>query len=88
MHILSDLWYGNIAPQEHTIPPNNEYRRLLSSLVALEDQIREAASPEQKALMDKYENIYSTITVQDEENAFTIGFRLGAKMMLDILDTE
>ncbi len=85
MHILRDLWYGNIAPHERTIPPNNEYKRLLSSLVALEDQIREAASPEQKALMDKYENIYSTITAQDEENAFTIGFRLGAKIILDIL---
>ncbi len=79
---------GNISPHERPIPPNNEYKRLLISLVALEDRIREAASPEQKALMDKYENIYSTITAQDEENAFTIGFRLSAKMILDILDTE
>ncbi len=78
MQVLSDLWYGNIAPQEHPIPPNNE----------LEDQIREAASPEQKALMDKYENIYSTIIAQDEEDAFILGLRLGAKIMLDILDAE
>ncbi len=86
MHVLSDLWYGNIAPHERTILPNSEYKRLLHALGALGEQIRETASPEQKALMDKYEDIYSTIIAQNEEDAFTIGFRLGAKMMLDILD--
>ncbi len=85
MHVFHDLWYGNISPHERTISPNSEYKRLLNSLVTLGDQIREAASPEQKALMDKYENIYSTIISQNEEDAFTIGFRLGVKMMLDVL---
>lgn len=35
--------------------------------------------------MDKYEDIYSTIIAQNEEDAFTTGFRLGAKIMLDVL---
>lgn len=86
MQVLSDLWYGNIAPHERTIPRNSEYRKLLQKLVDHGDQIRNAFTPELKMIFDEYESIYTTINAKNEEEAFITGFRLGAKMILDVLE--
>lgn len=86
MRVLSDLWYGNIAPNERTIPRNGEYRKLLQTLSNLREQIRTTLSPEHRQLLDEYEGIYTAINAQSEEDAFIIGFRLGAKIMLEVLE--
>ena len=86
MRVLSDLWYGNIAPNERTKPRNGEYRKLLQTLSNLREQIRTTLSPEYRQLLDEYEGIYTTINAQSEEDAFIIGFRLGAKIMLEVLE--
>lgn len=86
MQVLSDLWYGNIAPHERTIPRNNEYRKLLQQLTEHGNQIRIAFTPDLKTIFDEYESIYTTINAKNEEEAFILGFRLGAKMILDVLE--
>ena len=85
MQILSDLWFGNIAPHERPIPPSREYRQMLKTLSGLGEQIRETVSPEQKKLLDKYEKIYTTVISINEEDAFIVGFRLGAQIILEVL---
>ena len=58
MQVLSDLWYGNIAPHERPIPASKEYRQMLKTLSGLGERIREMVSPEQKELLDEYERLY------------------------------
>ena len=59
---------------------------MLKSLSDLGAQIRSVVSPEQMKLIEEYESIYATIIAQNEEDAFTIGFRLGAKIMREVLE--
>lgn len=66
MQVLSDLWYGNIAPHERPIPASKEYRQMLKTLSGLGERIREMVSPEQKELLDEYERLY----MQAHRNTF------------------
>ena len=47
MRMLSELWYGNIEPQDRTIPRNSEYKKLLSKICEYEEKFRGIFSPEQ-----------------------------------------
>jgi len=85
MRVLSELWYGNIEPQDRTIPRNGEYKKLLSKICEYEEQFRGIFSPEQQKDFEDYENATISVTAISEEAAFVEGFRLGAKMMLEML---
>ena len=85
MSVLSDLWYGNIEPQDRTIPRNSEYKKLLSKICEYEDKFRGIFSPEQQNEFEDYENATISVTAISEEASFVEGFRLGAKMILEVL---
>ena len=85
MSVLSDLWYGNIDPQNRTIPRDEEYKRLLSTLCEYEAQFRELLPPELQPLIEGYENATIRLGAICEEASFIYGFRLGAKFMLELL---
>ena len=86
MRVLSELWYGNIEPQDRTIPRNSEYKKLLSKICEYEETFRGIFSPEQQTEFEDYENATISVTAICEEAAFVYGFRLGAKIMLEVLE--
>ena len=86
MRLLSELWYGNIEPQDCTIPRNSEYKHLLTKICEYEEQFRGILSPEQQKDFEDYENSTISVTAISEEAAFVYGFRLGAKMMMEVLE--
>ena len=86
MRMLSELWYGNIEPQDRTIPRNGEYKKLLTKICEYEEQFRGIFSPEQQKDFEDYENTTISVTAICEEAAFIYGFRLGAKIMLEVLE--
>ena len=84
MHILEDLWYGNVAPAERTIRTGSRYAKLQKQLVAAEDALREELSPDGK-------NSYAEVCRKQTEMAqiaecdsFIRGVRIGARLVLDI----
>ena len=85
MRVLSELWYGNIEPQDRTIPRNSEHKKLLSKICEYEEKFRGIFSPEQQTEFEDYENATISVTAICEEAAFVEGFRLGAKIMLEVL---
>ena len=85
MRMLSELRYGNIEPQDRTIPRNGEYKKLLTKICEYEEQFRGIFSPEQQKAFEDYENATISITAICEEASFVEGFRLGAKMILEVL---
>ena len=86
MRMLSELWYGNIEPQDRAIPRNSEYKKLLNKICEYEEQFRGIFSPEQQTEFEDYENATISVTAICEEAAFIYGFRLGAKIMLEVLE--
>ena len=85
MGVISELWYGNIEPQDRTIPHDKEYKQLLKRICDYEEQFRGIFSPEQQKDFEDYENATISVTAISEEASFVEGFRLGAKMILEVL---
>ena len=85
MSVISELWYGNIEPQGRSIPRNKEYKQLLNKICEYEEQFRGIFSPEQQKAFEDYESATISVTAISEEASFVEGFRLGAKMILEVL---
>ena len=85
MGVINELWYGNIEPQDRKIPRDKEYKQLLKKICDYEEQFRGIFSPEQQQDFEDYENATISVTAISEEASFVEGFRLGAKMILEVL---
>ena len=86
MGVINELWYGNIEPQDRKNPRDKEYKQLLKKICDYEEQFRGIFSPEQQKDFENYENATISVTAISEEAAFVYGFRLGARMMLEVLE--
>ena len=72
--------------RDRTIPRNSEYKKLLSKIREHEEQFRGIISTEQQKDFEDYENATISVTAISEEAAFVYGFRLGARIMLEVLE--
>ena len=85
MSAIKNLYYGNIEPCDLYVKKGSEYELLSKKLVELEDTFFETLNDSEKAL---YEQIWDHRGKQEsivEEDLFSSGFRLGARLMLEIL---
>lgn len=85
MYILNDLWRGNISPCEKFICSDSEYMKLFTKYVKDAEQIRKALSPEKQEKYDEIEELRLKLTDISEQDSFIVGFRLGARLILDIV---
>ena len=83
MTLLENLWYGNVHPVEGFLEGNKEYKNLLR--IAAKDQERLSASfsPEQAELFEKYDSAVKEMNAAAEVEAFSYGFRLGVRLMIE-----
>ena len=88
MKIIEDLYYGRISPYEMSISATPEYQKLKSIADRNEDLLRKSLSDEQKLLLDKLIESVTDISSISERDMFIAGFRLGVKLMNDIMKDE
>ena len=88
MKIIEDLYYGRIAPYEMNISATTEYQKLKALADRNEDLLRESLSDEQKLLLDKLIESVTDISSISERDMFIAGFRLGVKLMIDVMKDE
>ena len=86
MNVLEELWYGNIEPAEYDISPSKEYRELLQLISRNEDKLLATMTDAQKELFTKYADCVREYQTMAESLLFQNSFRLGAKMMLEVLE--
>ena len=86
--ILRDLYYGRLSPWEMTFRKSSEYAKALTEVVDFGEKIRELLTEEDRTLVDKMESAQNHIPDEAEREYFLIGFRLGTKMMLSVLNGE
>ena len=88
MKIIEDLYYGRISPYEMSISTTPEYQKLKALADRNEDSLRESLSGEQKEMLDKLIENVTDISSISERDMFINGFRLGVKLMIDVMQDE
>ena len=88
MNTIQDLYYGRISPYEMSISTAPEYQKLKALADKNEDLLRETLSDEQKEMLDKLTECITDISSISERDMFIAGFRLGTKLMIDVMNDE
>lgn len=83
--ILQDLFYGRILPNEMAFRRESDYAKALAEAVSYGNQIRELLPDDQKDLVTKMEGAHNQCMCEAEVEQFSLGFRLGAQIMLAAL---
>lgn len=85
MQVLEDLYLGDIHPNERTFKRNTQYAKALDELVKAGDALTDGLTEEQKELFENYMTAQREINVLTDCETFCIAFKLGAKIMIDVL---
>ena len=88
MNTIQDLYYGRISPYEMSISTALEYQKLKTLADRNEDLLKETLSNEQKELLVKLIESVTDISSILERDMFIAGFRLGMKLMIDVMKDE
>ena len=86
MDILEDLYYGNLFPQEKCARLDDDVKELLKLLNRNEEKLISTLSDEQKETFEKYKDCNREISEICEREIFLNGFRLGARIIIDIVN--
>ena len=85
MQILEDLYLGDIRPNERSFKCNSQYAKALDAVVKVGDQLTESLNAEQKQLFEDFMDAQREVTVLTDCETFCLAFKLGAKIMMDVL---
>ena len=86
MRILEDFRYGNIEPTEYDTSPCKEYKKALQLINRNEEELHATMTDAQKELFSRYADSVREFQDMAESLLFQNSFRLGARMMLEIME--
>ena len=86
MNILEEFWYGNIEPAKYDASSGKEYKELLQLISRNEDKLLATMTEEQKELFSLYADSVREFQDMAECLLFQNSFRLGARMMLEVME--
>ena len=84
-HILKDLYLGKIDLAERKISDNSQYLALQQKICKMEEVLKEEIGQEGMELHEAILNIQAKISDLWEQETFSLGFRLGAQMILAVV---
>ena len=85
MIVLEDLYLGEIRPGERSGSRNRQHMKALDELLKAEEELSATLSEEQKKLFDYFTDAQREVCILTDVETFTYSFKLGAKIMLDVL---
>ena len=86
--IIRQLFFGELHPWERFVPNNSDLRKASNCVGKLVEEWKEHLSPDEaEQLQEIVDALYQYSSII-EADGFESGFRLGAKMMLDILQPD
>lgn len=86
MKILEELWYGNIEPAEYDITSCKEYQKIIQQMSKSEEELRSILTDEQRKVLDRHMDNVQRFMVVTECLLFQNSFKLGARMMLEVME--
>ena len=88
MTLLEDLWYGNVNPHEAILTENWRYKYLLSLMGRNRDKLSETLIEKQLETLEKYDEAMNEMHSLAEVEAFVYGFRLGVRIMIEVVASK
>lgn len=88
MSILEEFWYGNIEPTEYDTSSSKEYKEMLQLISRNEEKLLATMTDAQKNLFSRYQDCVREFQAMAECFLFQNSFRLGARMMLEIMEDD
>ena len=85
MLVLEDLYLGDIRPNERGFKRNSQYAKALDEVVKAGDALTEGLTERQKELFEDYITTQREVNVLTDCETFCMAFKLGAKIVLDVL---
>ena len=85
MSVLEELWYGNLEPSEFPVSSNREYKELLHLIARNEEKLLYTMTKEQKELFSRYTDCIREFQSLTELLLFQSSFKLGAKLMAEMM---
>ena len=87
-NFIEEFYYGNIEPQAGSTKQNKAVQKQMENLMTNEDFLTTVLSDENKKQFLDYVNAWSIVNGESNLDSFIMGFRLGAKFMLDTFVTS
>ena len=88
MNVLEEFWYGNLDPAEYDANPSEEYKELIRLISRNEEKLLAIMTDAQKDLFSRYLDCVREFQAMAECFLFQNSFRLGARMILEIMETD
>lgn len=86
--IIRQLFYGELHPWERFVPNDSDLRKASNRVGKLVEEWKEHHSPDEAGQLQEIVDALYQYSSIIEADGFESGFRLGAKMMLDILQPD
>ena len=86
MHILEQLYIGNVRPGERSFKRNSQYARALDEAAKAGDALIDSLNDEQKELFEAFMDAQREVSILTDAETFIYSFKLGAKIALDVLE--
>lgn len=83
---LEDLYYGNIRPYESKISASSELQRMTQRVDECEAQLSERLDETGRHTLEALTSAYQEINSINAIENFIIGFRLGARLIIECMD--
>ena len=88
MNILEEFWYGNLDPAEYDSCTTKEYKEILQLISRNEEKLQATMTEAQKDLFFRYTDCVREYQAMAECLLFQNSFRLGARMMLVVMEED
>lgn len=83
--ILDELFYGNICPNTDCRSQDKETKQLMGYIANHHDNLLSTLNDHQKEVLEKFDDCYNELTDINEREIFAYAFKLGARIMLEVL---
>lgn len=82
--ILKDLYFGNINPIGRTFVKEGSYNNALNGVIDSQEKLNALLQDEVKNHFDEFCKAQGELSCEESLSSFICGFRLGAKMLIDV----
>ena len=86
--ILEELFYGNICPNTDCRSHDKETKQLMGYIADHHDNLLSTLNDQQKEILKKFDDCYNELTDINEREIFAYAFRLGARIILAIMENK
>lgn len=86
--ILSELYHGNINPVVKSVVQGSAYQKVMHQLSDVEEKLVAQLDEEQQKLLQDFITAQGNLLYISGEERFTDGFRMGARVILEIFEKD